>query len=89
MRLSDAQTHRPRPGLVRVRQADGTAVPLPGLINRGLGLRQNHPGKEWYVLPADATVTVPRGVLTIETVAGIETELARTTVDTTARPPRR
>ncbi|MSU68412.1 MAG: hypothetical protein CK548_09845 [Opitutia bacterium] len=55
LRVFDAQRRQPRPALVRLTSAGGSALPLPGLINRGLGLRQNHPAKEWFVLPAGAT----------------------------------
>src|SRR5262245_25099091 len=36
VRLLDAETHKPLPGLLRVTQADGRAVPLAGLVNRGM-----------------------------------------------------
>ena len=85
LRVFDAQTRQPRPALVRLTSAGGSALPLPGLINRGLGLRQNHPAKEWFVLPAAATVPVPRGRFTLEAFAGLETERVRVSLETTGR----
>ena len=87
VRLVDAATGRPRPGLVRVKGAEGNVVPLPGLVNRGIGLRSS--ALEWYALNEAATVPVPRSVLTIEAIAGLETEVARKTVDLSGRPSAR
>src|SRR5438309_11446842 len=41
---------RPVPGLIRIRDARGRAIPLPPLLPRGLGLAAAHPSLEWYVL---------------------------------------
>jgi hypothetical protein len=81
LKLVDAETRQPLAGLVRVRRADGTAVPLAGLVNRGTKLRNNHPAKEWFALVEPALVALPREALTIEAIGSLETELARTTVD--------
>ena len=79
--LVDSETRQPLPGLVRILQADGTTVPLPGLVNRGIKLRANHPAKDWYALTEPTAIPLPRGRLTIEAFSGLETELAQTTVD--------
>ncbi|MBI4622030.1 MAG: sulfatase-like hydrolase/transferase [Verrucomicrobia bacterium] len=81
LRLVDAETKQPLPGLVRIVGASGRGVELPGLLSRGLKLRAAHPGKEWYVLPEPGVVAVPREQLRIEAFSGLETELAITTVD--------
>jgi hypothetical protein len=85
VRLIDAETRQPVPGLVRVTQADGRVVPMAGLVNRGAKLRDNHPAKEWFAVVEAAAIPVPRGPLTIEAFSGIETELARTEIDLTGR----
>src|SRR4051812_35900897 len=38
IKLVDEKTRRPIPGLVRVKGADGNAVPLAGLLQRAIGL---------------------------------------------------
>ncbi|MEQ2005652.1 MAG: CehA/McbA family metallohydrolase [Limisphaerales bacterium] len=81
LRLVDAETKQPLAGLVRVKRADGTAVPLAGLVNRGTKLRNNHPAKEWFALVERAMVALPREALTIEAIGSLETELAHVTVD--------
>jgi len=81
LKLVDADTRQPLAGLVRVKRADGTAVPLAGLINRGTKLRNNHPAKEWFALVGPAVLALPREPLTIETIGSLETELGRATID--------
>jgi hypothetical protein len=71
---------RPVPGLIRVRDARGRALPLPPLLPRGLGLAAGHPSLEWYVLPGRSTIRLPRERLTIEAFRGLETELTRVTI---------
>src|SRR5262245_20219471 len=81
VRLLDAETRKPLPGLVRVTHANGLVVPLPGLVNRGIKLREKHPAKDWFALVEPTAVPVPQARLTIEAFAGLHTELTRTTVD--------
>jgi hypothetical protein len=81
LKLADADTKQPLAGLIRVTRPDGSAVPLAGLVNRGTKLRNNHPAKDWYALPGPAALILPRESLTIEAFAGLETELARASVD--------
>lgn len=85
LKLVDADTKRPLAALVRVKRADGTAVQLAGLVNRGTKLRVNHPAKDWFALIEPASVTLPRERLTIEAIGSLETELARATVDLRGR----
>jgi hypothetical protein len=68
---------RPVPGLIRVRDARGRAIPLPPLVPRGLGLAAEHPSLEWYVLPGRAELQLPREPLSIEAFRGLETEISR------------
>ena len=81
VRLFDAETRQPRPGLVRITQSDANAVALPGLVNRGTKLRNNHPAKDWFALVEGTTITVPSKALTLEAFSGLDTEMSRTTVD--------
>ncbi len=89
IRLVDARTGAPVAGLVRVRDAQGQTVALPDLFNRGVGLLQQQPMMSaWSVLPAARQVTLPQKRLTIEAIAGLETELARAQVDLSEGGPR-
>ncbi len=89
IRLIDAGTRQPLPGLVRITQADGNAVPLAGLVNRGTKLRTDHPAKSWFALVDLTTVPVPRARLEIEAFSGLETELAHASVDLSDQPSAR
>jgi hypothetical protein len=71
------QGGRPVPGLIRVRDARGRAIPLPPLLPRGLGLAAEHPSLEWYVLPRRTELRLPREPLSIEAFRGLETEISR------------
>jgi len=65
------------PAVVRiVNPASGKTIPLTGEIHRNL---------HWYSLDAAATVAVPRMKLRIETIRGLDTELAATEIDLTGK----
>ncbi|HEV7406539.1 MAG TPA: CehA/McbA family metallohydrolase [Chthoniobacteraceae bacterium] len=81
IKLVDAKTQRPVSGLVRVTRANGEAVPLASLLPRGIGLRPDHPGREWFALLESATVAVGREPLRIESIAGLEAERASQALD--------
>jgi hypothetical protein len=81
LKLVDEKSSRPVSGLVRVTQADGTVVPLTGLVNRGVGLRPDHPGRQWFALLEAATVILPREELRVESIAGLEYERASAALD--------
>lgn len=85
IRLLDAETQKPLPGLVRIRTADGRAVPLAGLVSRGTKLRADHPAKDWFALLEATTIAVPQAMLTIEAFAGLDTEMARISVDLSSK----
>jgi hypothetical protein len=86
IRLVDSDTRKPLPGLVRVTHSDGVAVPLAGLVSRGIKLRNNHPAKDWFSLNDATAIPVPQSRLTIEAFSGLNTELARLTVDLSGKP---
>ena len=72
-------------GMVRVTDADGNPLRPSGLLSRGLGLDEDLPIANWYVLSGPATVELPQSRLKLEAVSGIETEAARFDVDLTGR----
>ena len=80
LKLVDAASGQPLPGLVQITAADGGRVPLPELLSRGLGLK-TEPINRWSVLPGAVRLSLPQGKLTISALAGLETELATATVD--------
>ena len=83
LNLIDAATKESLPGLVRITTSDGRIEALEGLFNRGTGLRQQHPSRDWYIVLKSTTVSVPRERLRIEAFSGLETELAQKTIDLT------
>jgi hypothetical protein len=83
LNLIDAVTKESLPGLLRITTSDGRIEALEGLFNRGTGLSQQHPSRDWYVILEPTTVSVPREQLKIEAFSGLETELARKTIDLT------
>jgi len=88
IRLVDSHTGAELPGLVRITGSDGQPVPLPTLLNRGVGLLQQQPRiGSWSVLPGARSVRLPRRAITIEAISGLETEIARVAVDLSARSP--
>ncbi len=85
LNLIDASTKESLPGLVKIRTSDGHTISLETLFNRGTGLRQQHPSRNWYVLLKSTKVSVPRSRLIIEAFSGLEYELVRKTIDLTDR----
>jgi hypothetical protein len=73
--LIDAETKTPLAGLVRMTNVDsGKAVLLPELVKREMN---------WYAMPAQSSVAVPRTKLKIEALHGLETELHEQALDLT------
>ena len=83
LNLIDATTKESLSGLLRITTSDGHIVALEDLFNRGTGLRKQHPSRDWYVMLKSATISAPRERLIIEAFSGLETELARKTIDLT------
>ena len=89
IRLVDAQSGAELSGLIRVTGAKKQAVPLPSLLNRGVGLLENQPRiGTWSVLPRPQTVALPQQAISIEAISGLETERSRIEVDLTDKAPR-
>ena len=49
LNLIDAVTKESLPGLLRTTMSDGHIEALEDLFNRGTGLRQQHPSRDWYI----------------------------------------
>jgi hypothetical protein len=89
VRLLDAETGKPVPGIVRAFR-DGEAKPLalPGLYDRLRGLKPAPAAGGWAVVPAAGGETaLPRGKVRVEAVSGLETALAAEEVDLGKNPP--
>jgi hypothetical protein len=78
--LIDAETGESLPGLIRVTDKDGV-ISVGGLVNRGLGLKEEHASTQWYALPESSTISLPQKPLTIEAISGIDSELSKQDID--------
>jgi hypothetical protein len=88
LQLVDETTGKSVAGIVRVLGADRKPIELSGLFDRLTGIKKEAPGVVWYVLPAEgAAVTLPRAKLDVEALSGLETALARRSLDLVADPP--
>lgn len=80
--LLDESTGQELPGLVRIRDAEGRLLQPAELLPRGLGLKEklleSYGGRihDWFVLPKGTTIRVPRDVIQIDAISGLETEMA-------------
>jgi|TARA_B100001971_G_C18244824_1_gene573483 hypothetical protein len=72
----DADTNQPIPCLVRITDGKGKVMNLPRMLNRGTGLRKNHPASQWYCHEGVGQMKGIIGDLTIEAFAGPEYEKA-------------
>ncbi|MGH9363107.1 MAG: hypothetical protein ACRD2T_14445, partial [Thermoanaerobaculia bacterium] len=77
LELIDSATGKPVPGLVKIEDGAGRAVPLEGLLSRGEGLGADSPLWRWWVVPGPVTVSLPAEALDLEAFGGLETETAR------------
>jgi hypothetical protein len=90
LQLVDRAAGKNVSGIVRVTTAGKApaALPLPGLLDRLLGLKVPEHAAGWYVVSADGAKTLlPREKLTIEALSGVETSLTRETFDLAAKAP--
>jgi hypothetical protein len=76
----DADTSKPIPCLIRITNEKGLVKTAPGLLNRGLGLRKNHPATQWHCFEGLAKTKSISGNLTVEAFAGPEFEMAKDAV---------
>ncbi len=97
IKLTEADSGRQIPGLIRAMDQNGKLVAMPGLLSRAHGLNDrlaraqggNDPKKSiasWFVLPATVTVELPRTKISFEAFSGLETEMARKEIDLTGKP---
>lgn len=75
--LTDAATGNELPGLVRIVDADGRAVPADTLLSRGLGLADDLPIQQWLVVPRAVEFDLPHGKYTVSAISGLETDESR------------
>ncbi|MCZ6672676.1 MAG: CehA/McbA family metallohydrolase [Verrucomicrobia bacterium] len=78
--LIDANTAKTLPGLIRVSTENGV-IPIEGLVNRGLGLDEDHASAQWYALLKPTVLSLPQESVTIEAISGIDSELSDQTID--------
>src|SRR5262245_40630426 len=79
--LTDAESDRELPGLVRVEDDDGRAVASEKLLSRGLGLEGQLPIHQWLVVPHAVEFDLPQGKYSVRAISGLETEEARRQVN--------
>ena len=77
------ESGQPTPAVVRFQDATGQTLKVAEPLSRGVGLEDDLPIHDWYALPNSATVTVPRGSVSVSAFSGLETETASVSVDTT------
>src|SRR5262249_19783546 len=83
LRLLDATTGEDVAGIVRVFEKGKDApLPLPGLFDRWRGLKPAPSVAGWSVVPKGGAKTpLPRAVLRVEALSGLESALVRREVD--------
>ena len=72
----DADTEKHIPSLIRITDDEGRAKQISNLLNRGTGLRKNHPASQWYCHEGVGQMKGIIGDLIIEAFAGPEYEKA-------------
>jgi len=73
----DADTGKPVPSLIRITDGEGRVIQLSSLLNRGIGLRKNHPASQWYCHNGEEAVKDVQGDLMVEAFAGPEYEMTK------------
>ena len=91
VRLIDAETGKTIPGLIRIIDREGTSVSpqlaagtqdiAKALLPRGLGLKDQPDIDRWSVITGQVRLRLPRETLVLEAFSGLETELARTSLN--------
>ena len=84
----DANTGKYIPCLVRITDEKSGVKSLPRLLNRGLGLRKNHPASQWHCHEGMDEIKGITGNLKVEAFAGPEYEMAKGTVRILGRQQR-
>jgi hypothetical protein len=77
------ESGQPIPSVVRFQGSGGKTLKVSELVSRGVGLGEELPIQAWYALPETATVTVPRGAITVSAFSGLETETTSLKIDAT------
>lgn len=79
--LKDAETGEALPGMVRLLAEDGTALAIPELLDRCVGLPKKYRALGWHVLAAPTEIEAPGRKVTVEATSGLERTAARTAID--------
>ncbi|HUP79712.1 MAG TPA: CehA/McbA family metallohydrolase [Pirellula sp.] len=79
--LVDAASGSALPGVLRALDKNGQRVAIPELMPRGLGVPEQLSIHDWYLLPMQTTVTLPRKILHLRAFHGLETEFTDTAID--------
>lgn len=77
------ESGQPIPAVVRFQDSSGKSLKVSELVRRGVGLKEGLPIQDWYALPKEASVTVPRGAITVSAFSGLETETASLKIEAT------
>jgi hypothetical protein len=92
LKLVDAETGEPIPGLIRITTPDGHLVDPTGLLNRadqtdadGYGPSAYSHFSSWWILDRERTFAVPGASLNIEAFQGQTSKMARVVVDLTGQ----
>lgn len=85
LELVDRSNGKPLPGIVRIETADGKFIVPRELVGRGQGINGQRAIHQWSVLAKPTTIRVPAAPLTIQAIAGLETDLAERQIDLTDR----
>ena len=73
----DADTGEHISSLIRITDGEGRVKELSNLLNRGIGLRKNHPASQWYCHNGREAVKDLQGDLMVEVFAGPEYEMTK------------
>ncbi len=72
-------------GLIRIKNTTGDVISISNLLNRGTGLKDSHPTREWYALIRPTTLRLPRMKLKIDAIQGLETSQTEYELDLTEK----
>lgn len=94
LRLVEGDVSQAIPGLIRIYDGEGKSILVQNangdvasdaLLPRSIGLNKSQGIDRWFVLPRQVKLTLPRQKLTFEAFSGLDTELAKVTVDLSDR----
>ncbi len=88
LRVVDASTHTRIPALIHITDGQGHTIRPAELLPRSTALSGNSVGEaaftyvdRWFMLPDERTIELPRNTVHIEAFSGLETAVARQSLD--------